>query len=187
VDILVLEHYNYNVEIGYYELANRIVSLLMLPFIMFAQVIAPNITSKYSCGAYEYLRYRFKTYCLWTIVLSAGIAGLCYLVYPLIMKKFLNEYMVDNFIIMINVLLVLFVLRTLGAAIVTQGFATPTGHAYINMRILLFTGPLNLLLDVVLIKKFGFIGVVYATFIVLIINHTLLLTIYYLKVLKRGK
>ena len=186
IDILVLGYYGYIKEIGYYELTNRLFTLLMLPFLMFAQVIAPNITSYYSRKDYKTVRIKFKKYIYYSAISSIIVVIGSYVIYPFLIKTFFNGYYVNEFIVMMNILLPLFVLKVLGGGIITQGFTTPTGHASLNMKILLITGPLNLVLDLIFINLYGYIGIIYATFVVWLMSSSLLIYIYYYKYLNKN-
>ncbi|MDD4156500.1 MAG: oligosaccharide flippase family protein [Candidatus Cloacimonetes bacterium] len=177
VDIIFMGYYGYVEEIGYYELINRVFTLMMMPFVMFGQVIAPNITKYYSMKKYSVVKLKFKKYLTYSIFFSTVIVIATYLLYPVIMASFLNEYYTQDFIIIINILLPLFVIKAVGGGIITQGFTTPTGYAFLNMKILLFTGLLNIILNYIFIHLFGFIGVIYATFVVLLLANTTLIAI----------
>jgi O-antigen/teichoic acid export membrane protein len=180
VDIVVLGHYGYIEEIGYYELIDKVFTLMMIPFIMFGQVIAPNITKYHSEGNSHAIKAKFKKYVAGSILISALLSASCYALYPSIMSSFFAKYYTHEFITMINILLPLFILKAVGGGIITQGFTIPTGHASLNMKILLFTGPLNLVLNIIFINLYGYIGVIYATFVVWILTNTILIKIYYL-------
>ena len=47
VDILVLGSFDLIVEIGYYEIVNKVLMLMQLPFLVYAQVQAPDIVASY--------------------------------------------------------------------------------------------------------------------------------------------
>lgn len=184
VDVLVLQYFGFTKEIGYYALINKFFTLLMQPFAIFAQTIAPNISKYYFQKDFHKVKEKFKKYSLYSVIISTFIVICSYIIYPFIMKTFLSEYYVKEFIIMINILLPIFIIKSLSGGIITLGFTTPTGHASLNMKILLFTGPLNVILNIIFIHLFGFIGVIYATLVVWLIANTLLVSIYYFKHIK---
>ena len=47
VDILVLGAFDLMVEIGYYEIVNKVLMLMQLPFLVYAQVQAPDMVATY--------------------------------------------------------------------------------------------------------------------------------------------
>lgn len=172
VDILILGHFNYIKEIGYYELINRGFELMFLPFALLAQVIAPNITSHYSKGNYLVVRNKLYFFAKRIIPLAILIAIIFYFIFPWVIKIFLPEYHVKEMLIAISILSFLIPAKIWGVFQV-QSFIVATGYAKIIAITTLISGLLNVVLDVVFINLFGFVGVFWVTLIV----HSLTITL----------
>ena len=93
-DIVILGLFNYINEIAYYELANRIFMLLALPFAIFSQVIAPNITRLFVNKEYNKIKFVIKRYFIYSIIIAAIISLLSYLIVKPLIIYFLPHY--DN-------------------------------------------------------------------------------------------
>jgi len=58
VDVLILGHFNYINEIGYYEIVNKIFVIVILPVSILASVVAPNTTKNYALKRLPYLKIK---------------------------------------------------------------------------------------------------------------------------------
>jgi len=173
-DIIVLQYFGYTVEIGYYELINKIFQLFIIPFATVGQVFAPDVTMLLAKNNIAKI-YKYANIILFfSIGLSIILTVLCYFVFPFFVKTFLAEYYSHNFIYMLNILLLILPLRLVGA-IIQHGFLNSMGYTYISRNILIPFGILNIVLDFYLISVFGFIGVIYAT----LITYSLCISITY--------
>lgn len=178
INILILGHFGYIEEIGYYEIINKIFILLLIPFSILSQVIAPHVTQRVAINDKVWVVSKYKT-----IVLLSGIVGLClafivYLALPLVIKLFLTEYNVSEISLMLLYLLPILVTQSMSAVAAT-GFSTASGHARLNMYFLLVFGIFNIVLTILFIKLFGFWGVIYSTLIVKTLSDITFLIFYY--------
>jgi O-antigen/teichoic acid export membrane protein len=164
VDIIILQHFGYTVEIGYYEIINKIFQFIIIPFVMAGHVLGPDITMLLAKNDIVIISKRAKIILIFSIGLSTILTVLCYFILPFLVKTFLMDYYDENFIYMLSILLFILPLRLTGA-IIQHGFVNPMGYTYISRNVLIPFGILNVILDFFLISAFGFIGVIYATLI----------------------
>ncbi|WP_440956347.1 oligosaccharide flippase family protein [Methanosarcina sp. Mfa9] len=177
VDIIVLGHYGYVKEIGYYELINKGFELMFLPFALLAQVLAPNITTYFSKKEYSKVRTKFNFFTKLIIPLAILMAILFYFTFPQIIKLFFAEYYVEEMLIAIFILSFLIPTKIWGV-FQTQSFIVATGFAKIITVTTLLGGILNVILDVTSIHLIGFTGVFWVTLMIHSFN-IIFQTIYY--------
>ncbi|MFW6149692.1 MAG: oligosaccharide flippase family protein [Atribacterota bacterium] len=164
VDILILEYFGYVVEIGYYEILNRIFNFLFLPFALLGQVIAPYVTELMTNKKYNKI-IKYTVNLRYFLLVGIGVSLITYFILPIIIKIILPRYFSDAFLIILTVLLVLLPFKIMGV-ILTQGFVIPTGFAKIASVLTLGGGVINIIFDIIFINWLGFIGVFYATLLV---------------------
>jgi len=167
-DVLILGHYGFINEIGYYELIMQVFTFGFLPFVLLAQVIAPNITEYFAKKEFGKVILKWKKFLFFIIPLSIIIACLFYFLFPQALKLFLPKYYVPEMTISIFILTFLIPAKIWGV-FQTQGFIVSTGFAKINAITTFIGGVLNVILDVVFLKLMGFIGV----FLVTLVIHSL--------------
>jgi O-antigen/teichoic acid export membrane protein len=177
-DILVLEYFGYIEEIGYYEIINRGFNLMFLPFMLVAQVIAPNITEHFSHKNYSLIATKFLSFIKLIIPIAFLIAILFYFITPLLINIALSEYYVPEMLLSIAILSLLIPAKIWGVFI-TQGFVVPGGLAKITMQITLLFGILNVIFDIIFIKYFGFVGVFWVTLILQTLSSVITTFIFY--------
>jgi O-antigen/teichoic acid export membrane protein len=165
VDILILGHFGYVKEIGCYELINKSFAVLILPFTMLAQVIAPNITAYFAKKEYFKIKEKLNLFLKRIIPLSVLIAFLFYFVFPWLIKIFLSEYFVKEMLISLAILSFLIPAKIWGV-FQTQSFIVATGYAKIIAVTTLIGGILNVIFDIIFINWIGFVGVFWVTLII---------------------
>jgi O-antigen/teichoic acid export membrane protein len=164
VDLIVLGQYGYIEEIGYYEIVNKIFELIKLPTLIIANVLAPTITEYYSKKQYTIAKNKFKRHIVLSFWLGVFLSISLYFVMPYIIDFFLNEYFISETIYIFNLLLLILPLRIVGT-IVGQAHTIATGNAHFSLWTMIPAGIANLILDIIFIGHYGFIGVVYSTII----------------------
>ncbi len=169
VDIIVLGHYGYIEEIGYYELINKGFELMFLPFALLAQVVAPNITAYYSRNDYSKVRKKLYFFMKLIIPTSILIAGLFYITFPQAIKIFLPEYYGEEMFIAVSILSFLIPAKIWGV-FQTQSFIVATGFAKIIAVTTMLGGILNVILDIIFINLIGFTGVFWVTLMIHSLN-----------------
>lgn len=179
-DIIVLKHFGYVEEIGYYEVLNQIFILLLVPFIIFGQVLGPDITKMYALKKYDDVKSNFEKLFLIIVPSAIILTAILYFLIPIIIDLLFSKYFNESTLLMLKVLLLILPLKML-STIVNFAHTVPTENAHFSMWTMIPAAALNIVLDILFIKEFGFIGVVYAT----VISHTLamvaFMTLYYRK------
>jgi len=187
-DILILKYFDYIVEIGYYEILNKIFSIIFIPFIIFGQIIAPNITRLYIQKKFINIKKKFLKHLLIIFFMGIFLSITLYFLMPLLIKLFLEKYFVPETILILNLLLLILPFRII-ASVVSQGHTIATGNAHFSLWTMIPAGIVNVILDIIFISKFGFIGVVYSTLICYVFATISFIMLYYFKLnrlIKRG-
>ena len=145
VDIFVLEHYSYVEERGHYEIINRLFAIIVIPFTILGQVLAPRIAKSNSQGDLTEVLKFFKKIVLVVflvgVVISLTLLGLV----PFVLEEFLEKYNTPSFNSILKILVAVVPLKLVGI-IATIGFITPIGAAKITTIVtLVFANSLHLL------------------------------------------
>jgi teichuronic acid exporter len=171
IGVLILGHFNYIIEIGYYEIITKIFLILAVPFTILGQVIAPNITRQMSQKKSNLIRIKFIRYLFVSISLGIVLALIIFFTLPIIMRLFLPEYFNEEFLRMFKLLLLIFPL-TATSGLLSNGFTVATGKARYGLLTIPF-GIVNLFLSLIFIVNFGFMGVIYAMIISSTLNRVI--------------
>jgi O-antigen/teichoic acid export membrane protein len=177
VDILVLGSFDLIVEIGYYEIVNKVLMLMQLPFLVYAQVQAPDMVETYCREGSSVILRKLTSYLKYATILSLLLAVLLGLVIPWVLRHFFSEYNQPGVIRILYIFLFLFIFQNV-SNLVGNTFIISTGHARINMINIIVFGILNLLLDILLVRRYGYIGIAYAKFLVVILGSLSLIILY---------
>lgn len=185
IDILILEHFGYIIEIGYYRIIFIVFNLIILPFSLLGQVISPYITEIGTKNEYRRLHnYSMK---LWMVfVIGILIAFGSFLGGPIFFNIFFPKYTNAVLFSMWNILLILIPFKLYGA-VLTHGFVIPLGHGHITMYLTIIGGVCNVIFDYILIILIGFEGIFYATIVIHSLTITLTAIIFYLLIKKKKK
>lgn len=178
VDLLFLGHYGYITEIGYLAIINKFFSMIVLPLYILGQIIAPDITRYSAQNKFKIILNKYKKYLFISFVLAILITSMSYYFLPVIFQIFLPEY---NNLITLNMLnfMLLVLLISIFNSIIPQGFITPTGHYRIITYLLIISGFLKFILNVIFINYFGFMGVIYSSIIVVFVSNIIMICWYY--------
>lgn len=183
VDIIILGHFGYFLEVGYYEIVNKVIMLLLIPVAIFSQIEAPNIVTAYYQNKKEKVLNKFKKSIKYSFLFSISLSIVAGIVAPLILKVFFIEYYNPVILNILFILLISFSFQNV-ANLAGNTFIISTGHAKINMINIIIFGFLNLIFGIIFIKIFGFMGVAYAKLIVLIPGSISLVVFYFLTLKK---
>lgn len=183
VDILILGHYGYIQEIGTYELLNKIFMISLLPMSIIGQVIAPNFTELHAKGEYHLIFSSLKRFIFSFIIMSLLFALLTYFILPVIFSHFLSTYFTGVFWAMLLPVVFIYAIQFYGAAI-NGGIIVSIGYAKLMTYINILLGVLNFILSLILLKYFGYIGVIYATLFSNAFGIVILHTLFYKKIFK---
>lgn len=177
VDILVLGAFDLIVEIGYYEIVNKVLMLMQLPFLVYAQVQAPDMVASYCREGSPVILRKLTSYITHATAVSLLTAVLLGLAVPWVLRHFLPDYNQPGVIRILYIFLFLFIFQNV-SNLVGNTFIISTGHARINMINIIVFGILNLLLDIVLVRQYGYMGIAYAKLLVVILGSLSLIFLY---------
>lgn len=163
-DIFILEYFGYTKEIGHYEIINRIFTIIVIPFTIYSQVQSPIVAEYNSNKRNQDVIKHFKKIMFRTILLGLFIAFCCYTLIPKIVDFYLPQYASNDFFRINAILAGVLPLKLVGV-VATNGFIAPIGKAKITTVVTLIFGVLNIILDIIFIRKYGFIGIFWATFV----------------------
>lgn len=178
VDILVLGYFDLIVEIGYYEIVNKVLMLMQLPFLVYAQVQAPNMVASYCRKGSPAILRKLTLYIKYATAISALLTALLGLTVPWVLRHFLAEYYLPGVIRILYIFLFLFIFQNV-SNLVGNTFIISTGHARINMINIIVFGILGLILDILLVRFYGYMGIAYAKLLVMILGSLSLIILYW--------
>ncbi len=165
IDILVLWQYWYINEIWYYEIVNKIFEILIMPILILGTVVAPNSTRNIALWKIEYIKNKIIKESIFLFISWLIVAFIWYFVLPYLFSIFFEEY---NQALLVNILSLLLIIIPFRfySSFVTVWYITPIWYAKIVSILLILFWILNLILDIVLVKYYWFIGIIYSTVIV---------------------
>jgi O-antigen/teichoic acid export membrane protein len=177
VDILVLGYFDLIVEVGYYEIVNKVLMLMQLPFLVYAQVQAPNMVASYYREGNSAILRKMTSYVKYAMAVSLLLSVLMGLTIPWVLQGFLTEYYLPGVILILNIFLFLFIFQNV-SNLVGNTFIISTGHAKINMINIIIFGILNLILDILFVRWYGYLGIAYAKLLVVMLGSLSLIILY---------
>ena len=178
IDILILGHYGYINEIATYELINKFIAIILLPFSIFGQIIAPDIASRYALKDKEYIFKSYKKYLIIFLACGILVTLLFLLIFPTGVNLFFNNYYNSSLFKILIPCLLLLALSIFNSPI-NAGIVVSTGHAKLMTYLNVWMGLANIILALILLNIIGYIGVIYATLISNLIGTIILQTKYY--------
>lgn len=164
VDVMILGHFNKIEEIAIYEFLNKIFSLIILPFGILGQVLAPSFARFFAEKSYSKILSKYKKY----IIYFSSVAGVFFFtnlyLFPIVVQtyfsKFFNNIFSEFFLPTLLIYsLMVFTATITSSIMVSTGFAEDM--AYINV----FAGFMNFGLALFLYHQMGPVGVIYATLV----------------------
>ncbi len=183
IDILILGHFNYINEIATYELINKIFLVLLVPFAIIGQIVAPNFARDYALKKYELIYKKLKKYTIFFIMVALIFALLTYLILPIGVKILFSNYYTPLFFMIFYPCIIIYSIHVYVTAI-NAGIIVSTGYAKLMTSLNIYLGIFNLILSLILLNFLGFIGIIYATLISHIIGTLFLHIRYYSKIKK---
>lgn len=180
VDIFILKEYDYLEAIGNYELIMRVFELTNIPIVLIAQVLAPDFVKLLVDKKITVISRRSKLLPLIIFLVGVILSIALYFILPRCIEIYYPKYFTPEFMEITTILLLTVPLKFVGI-FMTLAILTPLGYAKTVSYTTLFFGLINVLLDFVFIKKYGFIGVFYATLIIHNINIIIQYLIFHFK------
>lgn len=160
--ILILGYYGYIEQLATYQLINQTFAILLIPFTLLGQVVAPNFAILSAKKQYKKIYIKAIKYT--TIFFFSGIIlGLTlYLILPFIFRLFFANYYTKNYFNITFLLCLIIYVTNVWAATFDAGILIPTGYAKLMAQFYILLGIFGVVLSLVLINLIGFIGVILA-------------------------
>ena len=183
VNILILGGQNLLEEIAVYELLNKINTELLLPFMVMGHVLAPTVVEEFAKKRFQSIQNQFKKILLYTllfaivfiplsILITTGVINILFPIYSGAIMQSLLIPVTLTFAIVIPVV------------VINAGMITSTGHAKLMAIQNIISGTINVVLNMIVIRQYGYVAVVWVTFGIQLISNVVLYIVYYSK-LKR--
>ncbi len=159
--ILILGHYGYIQQIATYELLNKIFLVLVIPFTMLGQVIAPDFTVLSVNGEFQKIYQKLKSYTLAFAAVGTVIGLVMLAAMPVVIRLFFKSYDTDLFRQILPFSIIILT-TNIWAATIDAGITIPTGFAGLMAKFYVFLGIATSLLGVFLTRHLGYMGVIYS-------------------------
>ena len=183
VNILILGQYDLLEEIAVYELLNKMYTVYLIPSTVLGQVLAPTIVEMFSLKKYTFVQTTFRKLLLYLSLTAIVFIPISMVVTKLLIGAVLPDY--SNGIMMALLFPVAITYaKMIPGSTINSGLITSTGHAGIMAIQNVISGILNVTLNLIVIKEYGYIGVVWVTFWIQLISLIALYLVYYLKLKK---
>ena len=160
--ILILGYYNYIEELATYQLINQIFIVLLMPFTLLGQVVAPNFAVFSAKKQYKKIYSKAIKYTIYFTLIGIILGLLFYLILPSIFKVFFSNYFSKDYFNLTFLLCLIIYVANVWAATFDAGILIPTGYAKLMAKFYVFLGIFGSLLSILFVNLFGYFGVVYA-------------------------
>jgi O-antigen/teichoic acid export membrane protein len=172
-DMLFLGYSGLINDISYYEIINKIFMLLILPVTLFGTVVAPDVTKLFQLKEYDKIKLKLKKKLLFLFFGGFFSSAICYFAVWFLLKNN-SKYDVKYLLSFLLFFLILIPLKYV-VNFLEQGYLLPGGYAKNVSIFTIFFGVLNFILDLFLVGKFKFYGVIFSTFICLFLLNIFIL------------
>lgn len=176
--VLILGHYNYIEQIAVYELINRIFMILLLPFTLLGQVVAPNFVEYYLRGEYKKIYNKSIKYSVIFLICGVVLSIFLFCFLPYIFKLFFEPYYSIEYFHNIFLLCSLVFMTNVWSATFDSGILIPTGYAGLMARVYTIGAVFSVIISLCLVRYFGYIGVIVSFFICNLMFTTILRVLY---------
>lgn len=160
--ILILGHYNYIEQIATYELINRVFLVLLMPFTLLGQVVAPNFSVLAVKKEYKKIHSKSIKYTINFLLVGIVLGLLFYFILPFLFKLFFFSYYSKEYFDLIFLLSLIIYVSNVLAATFDAGILIPTGHANLMAKFYIILGIFGISLSFLLVNYLGFIGVIFS-------------------------
>jgi len=159
-DVWILGIYKSTDVVGIYGVASKLVILVYFPMLTFSALIPPLISSMYSKGDIHGLRNVVNESTRWILSMAVPLILILVLEGRFILRYLYGNEFEDGYWAM--VILVAGQLIKASSGVVGYILQMTGGHK-VYMKINIFCGILNIILDIILVQPLGMIGVAMAT------------------------
>ncbi len=161
-DIIILEHLGYFDKLAVYDIASQLFLLLQTIFSAYALVIAPKISFMVVAGDFKKIRKAYISNLSLSFAFGIIISLLSIVVFNLAVPVFFPQYDSEEVLRVFYHLLIM--LPFFAMWILASGsFSVPLGIPYVLATTGIMMAISNVVLDILLVRAFGFIGAVYTT------------------------
>ncbi|AFV24721.1 O-antigen repeat unit transporter [Methanolobus psychrophilus R15] len=167
-DILILGYFGYIEEINSFEIFAKIGILMSTLFTIMGQVIAPNMTALATQNKFSIIHKKFLIFVFSSILCSTFFTFILYILLPIIMRLYYPHLLTSEFLEIFAILIWILPLNMV-SGLISQGFTVATGYAKLGLLTIPF-GVLNVIMALIFISQFGYIGVAYSSIIVSFTN-----------------
>lgn len=158
--ILILGHYNYIEEIATYELINRIFMILVIPFTLLGQVVAPNFTLLALRGDTNLIYKKALKYTSIFLSLSLILFIVLYLLMPLFFKYFFYNYYIKDYFNSTLIICLIIYCTNVASATFDAGILVPSGNAQLMAKVYTVGGIIGVILSLIAVKYLQYFGVI---------------------------
>lgn len=159
-DIWTLGMFTSTEVVGIYGAAAKLVILVYFPMLAFATMIPPLMSSIHASGDHDELKKLVSESTRWILSMALPIILVLIFEGKLILRYFYGE----QFSVGYTVLLILSIGQLIKAGMGLVGILLQmTGQHKVYMKINIFWGILNVILNIILVPRFGMIGAAIAT------------------------
>lgn len=185
VNILILGNYDLFEEIAVYELLNKIFTELLIPFIVLGNILAPNVVELFAQKSKEKMVSLFKKLLKYLILINLVFIPISIIIayfgitllFPIYSGEILSS-------IILPVALTFAV--SVPVVVINAGMITSTGHANLMAIQNVISGVINVVLNILVIRVYGYVGVVWVTFVVQLVSTVILYLVYHSKLKRIG-
>jgi len=158
--IIILGHYNYIEEIATYELINKVFMVLLFPFTLLGQVVAPNFAVYSANKENKKIYHKSIKYTIIFLITGLVLGLVFYFILPLIFKIFFINYFSKPYFKITFILSLIIFVTNVWSATFDAGILIPTGYAKLMAIFYLVLGLFGIMLSLILVNYMGFIGVI---------------------------
>lgn len=180
VNILIFGSYNLLEQIAVYELLNKIYVIFLIPFTVLGQVLAPNVVEFFSSKMYEKVLRLFRKSLLYSILLSILFIPISMFLTKIVVSLLFPAYL-NGVMNMLLLPVALTSAKAIPVLVVNTGLITSTGHGKYMAIENITVGILNVVLNIFVIQKYGYVGVVWVSLLLQCISTAILYIVYYRK------
>ncbi len=183
VNVLILGQNNFIEEIATYELLNKVFTIYLLIFTILGQVLSPYVTEIFALKEYQKTKQLYVKSVSILSLISIAFVPITAFVTIFAIHLVFPQY--DNNILRMLIFPVAITYAQLAfSAPINAGLIVATGHAGIMTYLNIVSGIVNVILNLFVVKEFGYIGVVWTTLVIQTISLIVLNIIYSRKLKK---
>ncbi len=186
VNIIILGNYNLLEEIAVYELLNKIYIIYLIPLSVLGQVLAPNIVEIFTLKQYTKVISLFKKVLVYSLGLTILFIPLSILLTNIVLHIFFPGY-VNEVLYALLLPVTLTFAKAIPVVVINTSMITSTGHARYMAVENVIVGILNVLLNIFVVRIYGYVGVVWVTMVLQTLSMSILYVVYYFALLKKSK